>query len=181
MIKKSALAILITAICFTNVVFCFAQNDNDGRVLIMRQAQERKKTIVSVEAYLIEDIIELTLSARMYAAKPKFFNITIAGPKIGRLAPKTREMIYAVSTEEEDSILTTELEGGILRTSKKNKVKKAEGTLTKELVKFKIPRGKIIPGGRYRLWIKIEGMQGKIPIQTFKFSLDNLPELIAQQ
>jgi hypothetical protein len=88
-------------------------------------------------------------------------------------------MLFA-TTEEEREFPVEDLEGKLIRFSKKVKEKVPEGTLTRELIRFKIPRDKIIPGRKYKLWIKVEGMQGKSPIQTFKFDLEGLSQIFSQ-
>lgn len=180
--RKFFILLVISSIGLLIANFSLAQDKQSKdakRVLLLRQAQERKKTIVAVEAHLIGDVLEATISARMYAAKPKIFNAVIIGPKLGRLSPKSRKMLFA-TTEEEELFPTEDLEGGLIRFSKKKEEKIAKGTLTKELMKFKIPPDKIASGREYKLWIKIEGMQGKVPIQTFKFGLEKLSQLILQ-
>lgn len=176
--KKIISFFISVSILLSPAVYVFAQEDKpESGVFVIRKAQELQETIVGVEAYLNNDILEVSVSARMHGAKPKIFNAVIMGPKLGRLSPDVRKMIFATG-EEEEPFFTEELEGKFLRTSKKKESKKAAGTLTKEAMKFKIPKEKILPGKKYKLWIKVESMQNIKPIQTFKFELDNLAELI---
>lgn len=181
--KKIIILSLLTNILLSLPVCSFGQDEvSKDKIFILRKAQEHQETIVGVEAYLTENILEVTITARMHAAKPKIFNAVIMGPKLGRKSPDTRQMIFAkIDDEGEDVFMTENVEGGgLLRFGKKTKEKEASGALTKELMKFKIAPEKIIPGKEYKLWIQIEGMQETAAKQTFKFDLDKLAELIHQ-
>ncbi|MBU3912080.1 MAG: hypothetical protein KKD90_05790, partial [Candidatus Omnitrophica bacterium] len=60
------------------------------------------------------------------------------------------------------------------------KDKKARGTLTRELLVFKIPQDKVIKGKKYRLWIQIMSMQEGGDYKTYKFDLKNFAELVSK-
>lgn len=174
------IVVLTALMLIFHVCPSLSQDKNpEGKSLLLRKAEQRKDTIVAVEAYIYGNILEMTVSARMHGSKPKIFNINIIGPKLGRLSPLARQMIFA-DAEEEDPFLTEDLEGGHIRFSKKIKEAKAKGTLTKELITFKIPPDKIVLGKEYKLWIKVEGMQGATTIETFKFDLEGLDKLVLQ-
>jgi len=161
--------------------FSFAQEEEGiERILVLREAKQHKKTTVAVEAYLVGDVLEVTTMARMQmrTTKLRIYNILVVGPKLGRICPKTREILTATA-EEEAPFSTTKL-GGLIRYSEKTKEKKAKGTLTKELAKFKIPADKIIPGKRYQLWVDVQSVQKKGRPVRFKFDLENLAQLISQ-
>ena len=160
--------------------FSFAQEEGAERILMVREAKQHKKTTVAVEAYLVGDVLEVTAMARMqkHTTKLRIYNIMVVGPKLGRICPKTRE-ILAARTEEEAPFSTIRL-GGFTGDTKKTKEKKPKGTLTKELAKFKIPADKIIPGKRYQLWVDVQSVQKKGRPMRFKFDLENLAQLISQ-
>ena len=149
------------------------------KTLVLREAKQLKKTKVGIEAYLLEDILEVAVEVRMYAERPKIVMVMLTGPGIGRVYHKTKEDI-PVSLEEDDPYLVTKLDGEI-SFSKRTKEKKLRGTLTKELYKFKVPVKKIKKGKRYQLWVEVESKRkgGRIP--KFKFDLEELPELVAQE
>lgn len=179
--RKKLILIAITGILVAISALSYGQEaDAAGRVLLLRKAQERKKTTVAVEAYLTGDILEVTIIARMYATKPKVYNAIIAGPGLGRMSPQERNTLYPRAEDEELLFLTEDMEGRFIRFSKKTEQKKAKGTLTKELVRFKIPVDKIKPRRRYQLRIKVESMQRSGQFESFEFDLGDLWQLVSR-
>jgi hypothetical protein len=176
--RRNFILLIIWGVLIFLSGFTYAEEKSNKRILVIRQAKQDRKTTVAVEAYLINDILEVTVIARMYAAKPRIYNVILVGPKLGRISPKTRKTL--LSTIEEEAPFPTSERRGFISFSKKTKNKKAKGTLTKELVKFEIPTEKIIPDRRYQLWIKVESMRKGGKIQGFKFNLENFPKLISQ-
>jgi hypothetical protein len=174
--RKKLFTPVTIAISFLLFTFSYAQ-DIPERKLVLRQAQESGNTTVAVEAYLAGDILEATVYARMYGAKPRIFNIILAGPKLGRLSPRSKETIYPKAEEEEEvSFPTTDLVGTI-RFSKRTQEKAASGTLTRELSKFKVPAQKILPNKRYELRILVESMQNPGKTESFFFPLKDFDKL----
>lgn len=177
--RKHFILTAVIVVLFFASNFCWTQEEAvTERLLVLREAKQYGETNVAVQAYLVGDILEVTVSARIYAAKPEIDNVIIVGPKLGRLSPKTKKTLYATE-EEEEPYLTTESKG-LIGFGRKKRTKKAKGTLTKELFKFNIPRNKIIPGKRYELRIRIESMKIAGKFIRFKFELKNLPQLILQ-
>ena len=170
--KMFALAATI-GVLLASSNFSFAQGDADGTIVI-REAEERRRITVAVEAYLIDDILEVAVTVRtkMRAAKLRIFKMLLVGPKLGRISPKTAETI-AVTVGDEAPFPT------IIGT--KTEMKIAKGTPTKELFRFEIPADKIVPGGRYQIWVDVQNREGeeKGRIQRFKFDLENLTQLIS--
>jgi len=161
--------------------FSFAQEEEGAeRILVLREAKQHKKTTVAVEAYLISDMLEVTVMVRMYAGKPSIFNVILVGPKLGRISPKTSETVTA--TVEDEAPFPTTKRGGFISFGKKTETKEAKGTLTKELFRFRIPTDKIVPGKRYQIWVKVQSRKGKEKgkIRGFKFDLESLAQLISQ-
>ncbi len=148
--------------------FSFAQKGAE-RILVLREAEQRKKTNVAVEAYLIDDILEVavTIRTKMRAAKLRIFKMLLVGPGLGRISPKTAETV-TVTTEDETPFPTV--------VGTKTEMRIATGTPTKELFRFQIPADKIVPGGRYQIWVKVQNREGEAKgrIQGFKFDLENL-------
>jgi len=144
------------------------------RVLIIREAKKSRHTTVAVEAYLDGDILEVKVIARMRRTKPRIYNVIFIGPKAGRVVPDARETLYP-TMEGEEPFPTKEREG-FISFDKKVKTKKARGTLTKELLKFRIPVDRIIAGRRYQIWVKIESMQRGGNKESFKFDLKNFSQ-----
>ena len=171
--------------------FCYGQEQEQGqeqvegqetpeRRLVIREGKQSRANIVAVETYLVgNDILEVTVEARMYAQKPKINDVIMVGPRLGRIHYKTRETVHATLEEEEPIPITKQ--GGFIVFGKRTKTKKPKGTLTKELFKLKIPTDKIVPGKRYQLWVQVESKTsgGGRPLR-FKFDLKDLPELISQ-
>jgi len=113
----------------------------------------------------------------MYSTKPRIYNIILVGPKIGRLSPKEKQVLYPQAGEEETAFLTENTNPGLISFGKKTKEKKLKGTLTKELFRFKIPVDQIMPDRRYELRIEIESMQSAGQGKKFTFKLDKLPQV----
>lgn len=179
--KRTLFLITIIGVLAVAALFSYAQDEDvAGRNLLIRQAKERQDTAVAVEAYLIGDILEVTIVAKMYAARPRIYNAILVGPRLGRISPKARQTLYPKAEDEELIFLTTD-ELGSIRFTKKTKQKEVKGTLTKELAQFKIPTDKIMPNKRYQLWIKVESMQGPGQRESFKFDLKNLSKLISEK
>jgi len=172
--KKLFMLAIISILSLVSV-FSYAQNATE-RKLVLRHAQERGNNTIAVEAYLINDVLEVTVYARMYATKPKIFNAILVGPKLGRLSPRSRKTLYPQAEDVEKPFSTTDVEGGIIRFSKRTQDKIAKGTLTKELINFKIPAGKIMLNRRYELRIKVESMQNPGQPQSFVFQLKDFPQ-----
>ena len=170
-----------TGILFSLSNFLYAQEQEEEaieRIFVLREAKEDRKTTVAVEAYLAEDILEVKAIVRMYAEKPRIYNMLIVGPRLGRLGCKARQTLGP--TMEEEAPYPTGKRGGFIIFAQKED-KKAKGTLMKELFKFKIPRDKIVSGKRYQLWVAVESKTrgGGVP-RKFKFDLKDLPQLILQ-
>jgi len=169
--KMFALAATM-GVLFSISNFSFAQKGAE-RILVLREAEQRKKTTVAVEAYLISDILEVAVTVRtkMRAAKLRIFKMLLVGPKLGRISPKTAETI-AVTVGDEAPFPTT--------MGSKTEMKIITGTPTKELFRFEIPADKIVPGGTYQIWVDVQNREGqeKGRIQRFKFDLENLAQLI---
>lgn len=175
---KRYLVILTTIFCgfFSITGFCQEQKEGSERLLVLREAKQQKGGSVGVEAYLVGDILEVTVVARTYGAKPKIENTVLVGPKLGRLSAKVKRTVYA-SEEEEGAFLTKEA-AGLFGLGEKEEVKKLEGALSRELYKFKVPTNKILPGKDYELRIVVARMQDIKEPMRFKFKLKGLAELI---
>jgi hypothetical protein len=151
-----------------------------GRVLVIEEAQERNKSAVAVKVYLIDDILEATIIGLMYATKPRIYKAIVVGPKLGTLSPQERQTLYPRAEDEELFYKTKDVEAGLIRLSKREKKKKLEGTLTKELARFKIPKDKIVTKKRYQLRVQVESMQRGGQLEKYRFDLKDLPQLILQ-
>ena len=168
------------SVFFFSSFVCYAQNDvvSSDRLLI-REGKQLKKTTVAVEGYLYNDILQVQVEVRMYAQRPKIIDVSLTGPKLGKIHYKTRQDL-PVTLEEEDPYNITRVDGEI-SFKKRTKVKKPKGTLTKELFKIKVPVDKIIPGKRYQLWVEVESKRQAGRIPKFKFDLKKLPELVLKK
>jgi len=160
---------------------CSQEEGHQERTLVLRQAKEFRKSTVAVEVYLIGNILEAKVTARMmHATKPRIYNAIIVGSKLGRLSSETRKTLPA-NLEQEEPYPTARKDKGFIHFGKKEKTKHSKGTPTRELIEFRIPKDKIVEGKKYRLWVQIMSMQKKGgKYKTFKFDLENLPELISQ-
>lgn len=180
-VSVSALKVLFLAcLISTFSSFAYPQNEEgkETRILIVREAQEFEKNTVAVEAYLTGNILEAKVTARMYGTKPKIYNAIIVGPGLGRLSIESKEILLA-SVEKEEPYPTSRKDRGFISFGGDNVLKTAEGTLTRELLLFKIPEEKIKKSGKYRLWIQIMSMQKGGKYKTFKFDLKDLYEKIS--
>lgn len=163
---------------FSFLSFSFTKVQASERKMILREAQERDRTTVAVEAYLTDDILEVTIYARMYATKPKIYTAYLHGPKLGRLGFLTKEILYPKAEEEEQDLIfpTKDVQGGYISFSKRTQDKKAKGALTREMVKFRIPSQKILANKRYELRVGVESMQESGKIETFRFHLKDFAQ-----
>ncbi|MFH1641024.1 MAG: hypothetical protein ABIA66_03560 [Candidatus Omnitrophota bacterium] len=176
---KKIMTLTIAGILFL-FSFSFAQDDEPKGRLILRQAEEIDKTTVAVEAYLVEDILELIIYTRMYATKPRIYNAIVVGPKLGRLSSVSRETFYPKAEEIEKPFPTTKVKGGLIFLTKKTENKIAKGTVTKELLKFRIPKEKIMSARRYELRITVESMQEPVIRKSVRFELKDFAGLLKE-
>ncbi|MBU1853932.1 MAG: hypothetical protein KJ957_07810 [Candidatus Omnitrophica bacterium] len=158
-----------------NFSYAQEQTETEGPLLILREAQEKGKTTVAIEASLTENILEAKITSRMYGTKPKIYNTLIVGSKLGRLSLQAKEVLLA-SIEDEEPYPTTNKNRAFISFSAKTKTKTATGTLTRELVEFKIPRDKIRQKKPYQMWAQIESLQRGGKYETFKFALEDFFE-----
>lgn len=159
---------------------CGQEERGEEKVLVLRQAKEFRDSTVAVEVYLIDDILEAKITARMmHATKPRIYNAIVVGPKIGRLSSETRTTLTA-NLEQEEPYPTLSKDKGFINFGKGEKTKDLKGTLTRELVEFRLPKDKIKKGKKYKLWVQIMSMQKGGKYKTFKFDLEDLPELISR-
>ena len=112
-------------------------------------------------------------------SKPRIYNAIVVGPKIGRLSSETRTTLTA-SLEQEEPYPTLSKDKGFVNFGKGEKVKEHKGTLTRELIEFRLPKDKIKKGKKYSLWVQIASMKKGDKYKTFKFDLKDLPELISR-
>lgn len=172
---------LITVISTMLSLSCISyaqEGEAQKRILVIREAKQHKETTAAVKAYLIDDVLEVTVIARMYATKPRIYNVIVVGPKLGRMSPTTRKTLVP-TVEGEEPFPTTE-RGAFISFGERTKTKEAKGTLTEELLEFKLPPEKIRPGKKYQLWVRVESMQRGGEIEGFKFDLKDLPTLISK-
>jgi len=148
------------------------------KILVIREAKEDRKTAVSVEAYLIGNMLEAKVSARVERAKPKLDNVIVIGPGIDRVSATKITQVFA--TTEEEAPYTTTKRKGFISFAPDEKTKKIKGTVVRQLYTFKIPPEKIKPKGKYELWVKVrqDTAKKKGKLTRFKFGLDKLPELM---
>lgn len=185
--KKTYIFPIIASIAFSFPHVSYGQEqavgkqhnqEETGRVFVLREAQDFRNTGVAVEGYLRGDILEIKVEARMYAQRPKISAVKVVGPKLGSQSYQAKESILA-GIEEEDPFETTQQQGIFRIFEERKKTKKLEGTVTKELFKIKIPPDKIIEGKRYWLWIYVESKTEGGHADTFKFELKDFPEKVA--
>jgi len=161
----------ISLILITFILAVVYSGFSEDRILVLREAKEYKGSTVAVEAYLKDSVLEVKVIARMERTKPIIYNAIVIGPKIGRITPDTRQTLYPTIEDEEP--FPTKEKKGFLSFDRDVKLKEAQGTLTKELIKFKIPSQKLIAGRQYQIWVSIESMQRGGDRESFKFDLDD--------
>lgn len=152
--------------------------DDTGRVFVVREAKDFRTTGVAIEGYLVHDIFEVKVEARMYAERPKISTVKVVGPKLGSQSFQAKEAILA-GIEEEEPFETTQQQGILRVFDKRKKTKKLKGTVTKELFKIKIPADKIVEGKRYWLWVYVESKTQGGHADTFKFELKDFSARVA--
>jgi hypothetical protein len=167
--------VLVLLSVFSKSFIISAQEEE--KTLLLREAKQSRKTTVAVEAYLIDKhIVEVKVIARMYAQKPRIYNVIIVGPRLGRISPLTRETLK-LGLEPQEPFPTKERKG-FISFGPREKEKQPKGRLTQEVLKFKIPVHKLIPGKCYQLWVKIESMAKGGKIQNFKFDIPDFAETL---
>jgi hypothetical protein len=171
--KRRLLYLFLSIISIITLLsYAKAQEIAIEKVRILREAQEYEKSTVAVDAHLKDDILQVIIIARMDGTKPRIYNSIVVGPKLGRLSCESREVLLA-TVEEEEPFLTKRKDKAFISFTKGEEVKKAKGTLTRELFVFKIPIDRIIKGKKYELWVQIESLQKGGKYKTFKFDLEN--------
>jgi len=87
-------------------VFCVAGTlhaqggEDDGSLLILREAQEFSDNAVAIEVYLMDNILEARITARMHGTKPKVYNAIVVGSGLGRLSFESKEVLLASTADE---------------------------------------------------------------------------------
>jgi hypothetical protein len=170
---------LLTGFITLSTLVSYAQEGAPGRVLLLREAQEFEKSTVAIEAYLTDNVLEVTIIARMPGTKPKIHNAIIVGPRLGRLSCESKEVLLA-TVEAEEPFPTKRKDMAFISFSKSEETKKTKGTLTRELVVFRIPNERIIKGKKYELWVQIESLQKGGKYKTFKFDLQSLGDFLLE-
>ena len=173
------ISLLLVAFVMISSVPCLvtALRAQDEPVLIAREAQEFQKQTVAVEVYLKGNILEAKITARMYKTKPKIHNAIVVGPGLGRLSIESKTVLVQDVIDDEP-YPTSKKDKGFITFGSGKENKKAEGTLTRELMLFDIPPDRVVDGKKYKLWVQIMSMQKGGKYKTFKFDLENLAELI---
>ncbi|MFC1621386.1 hypothetical protein ACFL2G_03680 [Candidatus Omnitrophota bacterium] len=173
---KLLFVVLSCVFVIGGVSISYAQEE---KLLTLFEAKEFEKSTVAVKAYLTDNIFEATITARMYQTKPKIHNAIVVGPKLGRLSIESKEVLLA-TTMEEEPYPTKRKDKGFIHFGKDKKNKKATGTLTRELLVFKIPEDKVKKDKKYKLWIQTESLQRGGKYKTFKFDLENFFERLKE-
>ncbi len=178
--KKIFVLALILGVLVSFLNLSHAEEKTRQRILVVREAKQHRITTVAVEAYLISDVLEVVVGARIHAQKPKILDVVLRGPGLGRRVHyKAKETLYA-TTQEEDPYSITKLDG-MIAFGKRTKTKKPKGRLTRELFKLQIPTDRVVSGKRYQIWVDIESMEKAGMGERFKFDIEDLAGLIAQQ
>lgn len=186
--KKTNMFVIVASIVFSLLRFSYGQvydesvdfhQGDSGRVFVLNEAKDFRKAGVAVEGYLVKDVFEVKVEARIFRQRPRIADVKVVGPKLGRKSYQTKESILA-GVEESDPIETTHEQGFFRTRSKRKTTKKLEGAVTKELFKIKIPVDKIVAGKRYWLWVYVESKNEAGHEDMFKFELKDFPDLIAQ-
>jgi len=105
------------------------------------------------------------------------YNALVVGSGLGRLSCDSRETLVATA-EEEEPFLTKRKDKAFISFRKSEAVKKARGTMIKELLRFDIPVDKIKEDKKYRLWVQVVSSQKGSKYKTFKFDLEDFAELL---
>ncbi|MFH1782824.1 MAG: hypothetical protein ABH848_04335 [Candidatus Omnitrophota bacterium] len=174
--KKNILISLIIAI-FSFLIMSESMASEES-ILILREAKESGKDMAAVEAHLLDNILTVKITARMEQTKPKIYNALIVGPKLGRLNIEKKEVLLQGLEEEP---YPTKKRRGFISFDPKSEKKRGKGTLTRELVDFKIPKDRLVKGKKYQLWVQIESLQRGGGYATFKFDLEDLAELVLEK
>ena len=173
----AAAGILVTALGCVSVYGQEGASEK-GR-LILHQAKQYKKAQVGVEAHLKGDILEVMVATKVYADRPKIDNVIVVGPRLGRLAPKAKETLYA--GERETAPFEATESRGLFGFGSRSKAREIKGALIRELFKFKIPPGRLIKGRRYELRVRIDSQKIPGKFLKFEFELKDLARLMLEE
>ncbi|MBU1912407.1 MAG: hypothetical protein KKB22_02575 [Candidatus Omnitrophica bacterium] len=174
--KHKYLFILIIISLAISIGSVYSEGQSSEPIMVLREAKESGTNSAAVEAKLIDDIMEVKITARIYGSKPRIYNALIVGPKLGRLSIESKEVL--TQTPGEEAPYPTTERKAFISFAPSSKTKALKGTLTRELVRFKIPKDRIVRGKIYKLWVQIESMQSGGSYRTFEFELKNFAELI---
>jgi hypothetical protein len=157
---------------------CYAQADPQG-ALVIRQGKQLKKIVVTVEAYLVGDILEITAGVRKRGERIKINGVALQGPRIGKIHYRSRKRLPpSVEDEDEEPYPVTKVDG-LIMFGNRTKEKIPQGRLNKALFKLKVPTDKIVRGKPYELIVDVESEEKRTRIPKFRFELEDFAEIVS--
>jgi hypothetical protein len=183
--KRVFFLAVVMSIVFSLPDFSLEQTtEATHRILLIRKARVGRQGAVAVEVYLIGDVLEVKVIGKLYdtRTKPSIEEIRVAGPRLGkRLSPQERRTLHPTVEDDKAFYKAEDIKGGIIRIIEGKKVKgRKESELTNELIRFKIPTGRILPGRNYQLWVELQNKETEKKPETFRFGLKNFSTLISE-
>ncbi|MFC1514594.1 hypothetical protein ACFL5X_01665 [Candidatus Omnitrophota bacterium] len=176
------IAILLLAVFLLSTGVCFGQplaRPREEKILVVREGKQLKKTTVTVEGYLVDDILDVTVGVRMPSDRAKINKFYLTGPGLGKIHYAARTVVPpSVDDVDEEPFPVTKVDGMIMF-GDRTREKTPKGRLTKESFQLKVPIDKIKPGKRYELVVDVESQEKAQRIPKFKFHLQGFAELIA--
>ena len=148
-------------------------------VFVIREAKDFRDVEAAVEGFLIDNIFEVLVEARLIQQRPRISYVAVVGPKLGRKSFETKRSVLK-GIEEDMPFETTEEQGVFRLFGKRKKERKLKGTVTKEIFQIRIPAEKIKNKKRYWLWVYVESKQQGSTIHKFKFELKDFPRLLEE-
>lgn len=174
--KFSLLSMVSLCIVMFLSITAPALSGEDTVIPVIRQAMEDQEAAVAVDGNLSEGAFQVKVTARIYDATPNIYSILLVGPNLGRLSPSAAKSLYA--TGEEEAPYETTTRGGLIDFGSKTKEKNLQGRVVRKLAKFTISPEQILPGKEYELWVRVESSASRGRISTYRFNLENFPELV---
>jgi len=176
MLKKLLLPLIMVIMAYPAVISRAQGPEDAKRILVIREAKEDPEAAVAVEGVLEEDIFKVRVTVRIERATPNIYSMLLVGPNIGRMSPDSIKSLYATLEKEEP--YSTKRRGAFISFGDDAKSKQLKGRVSRKLAEYRIPADKIKPDGDYQLWIRVESSKQRGRIATYRFDLENFPQLV---
>jgi hypothetical protein len=176
---KTIFLSLAALLFFSPLSFC-AEDDPSDRIPVIREGQQLKTTIVTVEAWLAGQILEVTVGVHRRRERMKVNDLVLTGPGLGKIRYRSRKSLPpSVEDEDEETFEVTRLDG-LIKFGSRTREKVPLGRLNRVLFKLKVPVDKIVSGKKYELVVEVESEEKAKRVPKFTFELEDFAEKISR-